>query len=92
MLLRCSQGDLQRLVMPGQAFSELALLPDLAARRQTCTAIAGLATDLVALAGRDLEVACREHPQSGALVQVGVLLVCPKTVNWVCCSVRMSMF
>ncbi|EFJ43367.1 hypothetical protein VOLCADRAFT_96455 [Volvox carteri f. nagariensis] len=69
VLLRSLQGDLHRLVLPGEAFSELALLPDQAARKQTVTAVAGRATDLVVLAGRDLAAACREHPQSGALVQ-----------------------
>ncbi|KAG2487305.1 hypothetical protein HYH03_014144 [Edaphochlamys debaryana] len=61
--------DVVRVVRSGEAFGELALLPDLAARRREATAVAGRPTDLVALAGRDLAAACRDHPLSGSLVQ-----------------------
>ncbi|PNH05532.1 Potassium voltage-gated channel subfamily H member 7 [Tetrabaena socialis] len=70
VLLRSRTGDVSGVVRAGEACGELALLPDLAARRRRCTAIAGRATDLVCLAGRDLASACKDHPESGALVQV----------------------
>ncbi|KXZ48351.1 hypothetical protein GPECTOR_28g758 [Gonium pectorale] len=69
VLVRSGRGELRRLVRPGEAFGQLGLLPDLAARRRFCTAVAGSACDVVTLAGRDLAAVCRDHPESGAVVQ-----------------------
>ncbi|KXZ44546.1 hypothetical protein GPECTOR_65g164 [Gonium pectorale] len=69
VLLRGPTGDLADVLTEGQAFGELALLPDLAARRRVSTAIAGRTTDLIRLSARDLAAVCRDHPDSGAMVQ-----------------------
>ncbi|KAG2483266.1 hypothetical protein HYH03_017864 [Edaphochlamys debaryana] len=61
-------GELETLLQPGEAFGELALLPDLAARRREATAVAAAPTDVVCLAARDLAAVCKDHPASGALI------------------------
>ncbi len=72
VVLTSSSGDVSGMLHPGDCMGQLALLPDLAARRRPATATALRPTDVVALAGRDLALACRDHPASGSLVQVGL--------------------
>ncbi|KAG2426883.1 hypothetical protein HXX76_012670 [Chlamydomonas incerta] len=68
-LLHAGSGDMAELLSPGDAFGELALLPDLAARRRMHTAVVLQPTDVVVLAARDVAAVCKDHPDGGAVVQ-----------------------
>ncbi|GFR50181.1 hypothetical protein Agub_g12322 [Astrephomene gubernaculifera] len=66
-------GDVVALLQAGDSFGETALLPDLAARRRACTAVAVQPTDVICLTARDLAAVCKDHPETGALVQERLL-------------------
>lgn len=83
MVLASASGDVSGLLHPGDCMGQLALLPDLAARRRPATATALKPTDVVALACRDLALACRDHPASGSLVQVSRIQLVRGTSDWV---------
>ncbi|GLI67898.1 hypothetical protein VaNZ11_012222 [Volvox africanus] len=81
VLLMSLLCEVSALLRPGDMFGELALLPDLGARRRMHTAIALGSTDVIALTARDFAAVCKDHPESGEVVKERLLLRYEQLLN-----------